>query len=332
MGDNMTKRNKKPNKSKKEKKYEYEEEEPVWTTIHEEVQCGLVHNVKVYITPLVMGKINYIMKKMGNTEWLAYLKTHVDDGVVVLDDLMIPKQHVSGADVRVEDGIGAPDGYGAVIHSHHYMYSTSFSGTDDTYINANNDISILVRYKKDGSLLFEGEARVKTECGRYSRVEIDFITIPIEDVEVDLSNIHKETYSYDKKWYKKSIGNYYGYGEYYNRDLLDFYGFEEEDDDVAPISDNRDVCPICNAVVFDLDAHLEFLHKSREKTVENGEKVGMITIKDDEFDVIYKKYKYYCVDKDGKVVYESLTEPAELDTIVDDDEEDDDDDYERGYY
>jgi len=113
-------------------------------------------SIIIFIQPLVKIKIDYLMKKMDNIEWLAYL---IGKDYIV-EDLFIPQQEVTGVSV---DNIKCNNFNNlnviGVIHSHHDM-SGNFSHTDDEWINQNHDIS-LVATKQNIS----GQVRWKTPCG-----------------------------------------------------------------------------------------------------------------------------------------------------------------------
>jgi len=112
--------------------------------------------VVVKISPLVKKKIDFLMEKFKNLEWLAYL---VGKDFYV-EDLFIPDQVVSAASVNVSNNTVISDKPTiGVIHSHHSM-NIGFSGTDDAYINMNHNISILVNHQR-----IESQVRVKTPCG-----------------------------------------------------------------------------------------------------------------------------------------------------------------------
>jgi len=130
-------------------------------------------NVTVKISPLVKRKINLLMQKFTNLEWLAYL---VGSNYVV-EDLFIPNQTVTAASVNVDADTPQSDRpIIGVIHSHHTMGSF-FSGTDDAYINMNHNISIVVSNKG-----MKAQARIKTPCGALRTIEAKVVT----DLQVDL--------------------------------------------------------------------------------------------------------------------------------------------------
>lgn len=113
-------------------------------------------NITVFITPTVKKKIDLLMAKYQNREWLAYL-TGKD---LTVDDMVVPKQVATSTSVsNIEFPAEFKDKIIGVIHSHHTMGSF-FSGTDHEYINGNHDISIVVS-KND----IKGQVRWNTPCG-----------------------------------------------------------------------------------------------------------------------------------------------------------------------
>lgn len=81
-------------------------------------------------------------KVIGNVEFSIYVKADTSgiSRIRISEEYYIPKQVVSGASVDYND---VPiDGFNAVIHKHPRGITT-FSGTDDSYINQNFAVSIL---------------------------------------------------------------------------------------------------------------------------------------------------------------------------------------------
>ena len=114
----------------------------------------------VYIDYYVMAKINALMKKYTNLEWLGYLVGR--DGNIV-DDVYLPKQKVSAGSVTDIEVIPEISIIG-VIHSHHGLGLHNFSGTDHAYINDNHRLSILVWHEKD-HIGINGQNKITLECG-----------------------------------------------------------------------------------------------------------------------------------------------------------------------
>lgn len=106
-------------------------------------ECGRkpTEQINVYFNRLAYSKIQFLMKKFVSCEWLAYLIGDKENRYV--KDIFIPSQEASSGAVN-NVGAKPPETIG-VIHSHHNM-GAFFSGTDDAYINQNNDISIVIAH------------------------------------------------------------------------------------------------------------------------------------------------------------------------------------------
>lgn len=178
-------------------------------------------NVIIWIDPLVKLKIDHLMKKMKNIEWLAYL---TGEGYEVRD-LVIPQQSVSSTTVK---NIVCPD-YNklpiiGVIHSHHDM-GTNFSHTDDEWINQNHDISLVVSKNN-----ISGQVRWKTPCGSSKIIPVIIklkMNVIMETEEFDKiinENIKKLQYVHnisinDKR--SEIMGRGYPYSEIKELDFTD---------------------------------------------------------------------------------------------------------------
>lgn len=140
--------------------FSYEDENDVWNNSDTELkvvtECGLKPDtLDITLSRIVNAKIDILMKKFTNCEWLAYLIGDFETRYV--DDLIIPEQVVSSGAVT---SVGSkPAGVIGVIHSHHNL-GAFFSGTDDEYINKNNDISIVIAHNGCKS-----QVRWTTPCG-----------------------------------------------------------------------------------------------------------------------------------------------------------------------
>jgi hypothetical protein len=136
----------------------------VWSSNIEYVEnCSEVNNkILIQFSGKLHLKIQDLMKIFSDLEWLGYLIGGKVDNGYYFTDILIPKQVVDVASVKVEENeITTP----FVIHSHGSFTSFNhFSNTDDEYINENNDVSILIAGKK-----LSGEVRVKTPCGKWFR-------------------------------------------------------------------------------------------------------------------------------------------------------------------
>lgn len=118
--------------------------------------CGRIpESMNIIFSRVVKNKVDLLMKKYPNCEWLAYLLG--DENTRYIRDLFIPTQTASSGAVTA---VGPkPAGVIGVIHSHHNM-GAFFSGTDDAYINQNNDISIVIAHNG-----IKSQVRWTTPCG-----------------------------------------------------------------------------------------------------------------------------------------------------------------------
>lgn len=180
-----------------------------WETKIDEVgECSKApKNVEVKISPIVKVKIEALMEEYKSIEWLAYL---LGEGYSV-KDIFIPEQTVTGgsvSDIKCDEFNELP--IIGVMHSHHGMGSF-FSQTDDSYINQNHDISIVV--SKDGT---KGQVRWKTPCGAVkivdAKISLDFdVNFDSEEfIENVKTKIKKKTYAtVAKNWNRVYYGHPY---------------------------------------------------------------------------------------------------------------------------
>lgn len=178
--------------------------------------CGkLPNNFSVKFLPKVYIKINTLMEKKNNIEWLTFLLGYIDwdNDYAVVEDLHIPEsQSVSAGDV---DDIDCDDSVRrkiiGVMHSHHKM-GCFFSGDDWNYLNNNHDISIVVS-NKNSKTEFKSVVRFKTPCGSYSHVESNVqIHCEIDQDELDqFENEIDEKIKFGMAEFNKYVPGQYGY-------------------------------------------------------------------------------------------------------------------------
>jgi hypothetical protein len=132
-----------------------------WENTSEEMKvvstCGRKPEgpLNILFSRLAKSKIDFLMAKFPSCEWLAYLIGDAQTRYV--RDISIPTQEVSSGAVN---NVGPkPEGTIGVIHSHHSM-GAFFSGTDDAYINQNNDISVVIAHRG-----IKAQVRWVTPCG-----------------------------------------------------------------------------------------------------------------------------------------------------------------------
>ena len=171
-----------------------------WTAEIEYINaCGEVSPPQVYITPEVIGKVQFLLEKYPTDEWAADLIGTKEGNKYIITDIYIFEQEVDSVTVvrkepPPEDAIGT-------THSHHSM-GAFFSGTDDEYPNANHDLSGVVASQPDGALPFTMKftARVKTPCGKYVRFNDVPVILFIEKKEVKTDKIKKKEYMWNRKF------------------------------------------------------------------------------------------------------------------------------------
>ena len=228
-----------------------------WETKLDEVkECGKApKSVTIWIDTLAKVKIDYLMKKMDNLEWLAYL---IGDGDIIRD-IYIPKQEVTSEDIDNIDTsrLNVMPVLG-VIHSHHTMGSF-FSGIDKDWINQNNDISLCV-----SSTGIKGQVRWKTPCGSLKIVPVNLklnmeIELDTEDFNKIIDErIKKKSYVYDN-WTNKNQKNrcVVGYGHYSNE-------YNDDDDD----NSSNEIIPLYEIVSME--------KKSLQEQLEHYEESGTL--------------------------------------------------------
>jgi len=158
-------------------------------------ECGKAPSeIIVWFSPIVKLKIDRLMEVMGNIEWLGYLIG--DKETYTVTNIWIPSQKVTSTSVN---NVECPE-YNelsviGVIHSHHNMGST-FSVTDDEWINQNHGISMCV--SKDD---IKGHVRWKTPCGglkfikAISKLKMGVILEKDKFDKVIKDNIKKQIYT-----------------------------------------------------------------------------------------------------------------------------------------
>jgi hypothetical protein len=212
--------------------------------------------IDIFINPLSKDKIEYLMEKFKNIEWLAYL---VGEDTTITD-IYIPKQHVSAGSVTdIDSSICNRMPIIGVIHSHHGM-GNGFSGTDDNWINQNNDISLCI--SNEG---INGQMRWKTPCGSLKivkavvklKIDVDYDKEAFNKVIEE--NIKKAVSVFPKSNLKQ---NAYGYGGVYGAE--DFYFENGEGDylDMLDVNEERT-----------LEEELKYLEESGMFMDEDGKEV-----------------------------------------------------------
>ncbi len=123
-------------------------------------QCGRMEDKPVIsLSDMAYRKMETALAMFHGSEWLAYLLGEVTEGGAKVDDLIVPKQEVTSASVKVLEVPENPRIIGTV-HSHGGC-GGSFSQTDKEHILANHPVGILA-----GST-YSGVVRLKTPCGMW---------------------------------------------------------------------------------------------------------------------------------------------------------------------
>lgn len=123
----------------------------------------------------------------GSNEFGGYVKWHWNNGDIIVDDFMIPEQVVGGSTVDFRSE--ATPGYTGVFHKHP-TGCKMFSGTDDNYINANHDLSILF----EGGTFILGVVNINLPGNMRFQTKVDIVIQKHEnrnEVNVDMISSHE---------------------------------------------------------------------------------------------------------------------------------------------
>ena len=114
----------------------------------------------------------YIAKHSGriDTEFMFYAKiaNRVGRHIIVADEYCVPRQRATYASVEAEPG--ECPGFNVVVHKHPSGVK-HFSSTDHEYINANNEVSILIESGK----VAKTEVRRRVPCGAIYNAEAEIL-------------------------------------------------------------------------------------------------------------------------------------------------------------
>lgn len=177
--------------------------------IDQVTDCSKAPNeINVSIELLAKEKIDKLMKKYPNIEWLAYLLGDKENEPYVVKDIFVPKQEVTSTRV---DKIDCPE-YNTlpvigVIHSHHGM-GNGFSGTDDEWINQNHNLSLCISH---GGIA--GQVRWRTPCGSRKIIKVK-VKVKYPELDFDFDSWVKESSErINEKTYTYSYNSNYNYGQ-----------------------------------------------------------------------------------------------------------------------
>lgn len=131
------------------------------------VKCSLIKEPIIFIEPMPRQKIELLMNKYTNKEWLGYLVGHLSElENYFVEDLVIPPHTESFYASAEVEPFHIPDKCIGVIHSHHSM-GAFHSGTDDTHVDRNFPVSITVAFGEKGSgLTYDAVSHQTTQCGK----------------------------------------------------------------------------------------------------------------------------------------------------------------------
>jgi len=165
----------------------------VWSVgidLHRTFTCPHVPTGRVtLVVPLWLRELARLAQYRAR-EFLIYLRADIDGNIVtVADDFCVPRQRTSAGSVDVLESTSCA-GYNAVAHLHPRGV-TDFSGTDWTYINANNDVSVLL----EGGEIRRLAIRKRVPCGKFLADTVDFdavVYVPTSGAKPDLAGAREK--------------------------------------------------------------------------------------------------------------------------------------------
>jgi len=147
-----------------------------WDSELKIVTCENFKNGKysIYMLPKVNQKIDILMGLMTNIEWSAYLLGDINhkQKIVYCYDLILPLSQYNTVGNVDDIEMDTSKEYIGVIHSHHMM-GAFFSGPDDSTINKNHTVSIVV--SNNTAKPIAAVVRGKTMCGSLTMDESPII-------------------------------------------------------------------------------------------------------------------------------------------------------------
>lgn len=154
----------------------------------------------------VLKILRTIAKKLDGHEFSILFKV---DGNRILSEYYIPEQEVTTGTVVLKENVAPKkeEGFKCIIH-YHPMNLRTFSGTDETYVNRNFDISLLFCSGE----ITDARMRFKLENGDYLVIKpkVEVIEHSIEIDEEQLQKIKKKTFIPTETKFKYGrYGNYY---------------------------------------------------------------------------------------------------------------------------
>jgi len=162
----------------------------------------IIEKLECYVPQKIEQIMKSLTNKFSNEEFSIFCIANYnkeDKRYELSDEYFIPKQEVTSVHIDYEED--APENYNCVIHKHP-SGCKNFSGTDDTYINQNFDLSLL--WVNNGFEL--GQVRVKTQFGNI-KLCLKIITDKQSFIEIPKELLNKIT----KKQVVTYKSNIYGY-------------------------------------------------------------------------------------------------------------------------
>lgn len=152
---------------------------------------------KIYYPIVYVGLIQTLNRVVDGYEYSFFGKINKIAGnkIFLEEDYYIPEQEVSHSSVKYKEK--PPEGWDVVVHRHPFQ-GGGFSATDETYINANFIVSLLI----NNDTITQGVFNVKNQD---YILQVNAIpTIYIQDAhckEEEIRKIQKQiSYSYDRNW------------------------------------------------------------------------------------------------------------------------------------
>jgi len=142
------------------------------STIEPTIQCSLVKAPTIYIENTPRQKIQLLMNEYTHQEWLAYLtgKISEKENIFVGDIVVPPHESATGASAEAEP-FHIPENCVGIIHSHHGM-GAFHSGTDQSYVDKNFPVSIVVSRNKT-DFVYDAVSYTQTPCGKNLTLKCD---------------------------------------------------------------------------------------------------------------------------------------------------------------
>lgn len=220
-------------------------------------KCPHDEPIHVLISPEVVSSVHYLCRATGDgeeaiikgTEFMVYLLGEGDEEAVYVTDVYVPKQDVSVGSVKLTEQVEVENIVG-VLHKHPGAGKPSFSHTDDTCLNVNHDVSIVIpstglwsdwtgsgrRLVQDGDDSFY----VKTDLKMHMLMPV----VKTEDLEEVVREKLKRTYTYGGT-YGGTAGPYgTGGGSAQRPAWKDLDRKKKEEDDTL-------ICPDCHKEVLE---------------------------------------------------------------------------------